>query len=216
MSAFGGNIAPYPPVQNGKQKRGGLMLPADKVKLDAASAGYSASNLVSRDAGGGTTLGVTAMRPQVDALTSPVLVGVNAGNTVQYWAINENGTAPGLRPTGLGGTDAAGWDWVYDNNSKRRFRRRYLNQAAPASAEAAVVSGIPLPTGFATFAAFDRFFTWTTVTAGTGGTAPQRFILLFRTNEASTTGDILGYSVTGVNMNTLMGAINCFIELVER
>jgi hypothetical protein len=33
MSAFGGNIAPYPPIQNGKEKRGGLLLPADYARL---------------------------------------------------------------------------------------------------------------------------------------------------------------------------------------
>jgi hypothetical protein len=33
VSAFGGSTAPYPPVQNGKEKRGGLLLPADYARL---------------------------------------------------------------------------------------------------------------------------------------------------------------------------------------
>lgn len=37
MTAFGGNTAPYPPVQNGKEKRGGLILPADFARLLTAA-----------------------------------------------------------------------------------------------------------------------------------------------------------------------------------
>jgi hypothetical protein len=37
VSAFGSNIAAYPPVQNGKQKRGGLIMPADYAMLLTAA-----------------------------------------------------------------------------------------------------------------------------------------------------------------------------------
>jgi hypothetical protein len=33
VSAFGSPYTPYPPVQNGKEKRGGLLLPADYARL---------------------------------------------------------------------------------------------------------------------------------------------------------------------------------------
>jgi hypothetical protein len=33
MSAFNSSYTPYPPIQNGKEKRGGLLLPADYTRL---------------------------------------------------------------------------------------------------------------------------------------------------------------------------------------
>jgi hypothetical protein len=37
VSAFGSPYTPYPPVQNGKEKRGGLILPADYTRLVTAA-----------------------------------------------------------------------------------------------------------------------------------------------------------------------------------
>jgi hypothetical protein len=37
VSAFGNGTAPYPPVQNGKEKRGGLLLPADYARIMTAA-----------------------------------------------------------------------------------------------------------------------------------------------------------------------------------
>jgi hypothetical protein len=110
--------------------------------------------------------------------------------------------------------DANGWQVAYQGDGKRRWRKRWLAQAAPAAIFGTISDN--LPAGVATIAAVDVY---ASVTTRTTGWLNANFTVIPRPRmDQTAAGLTLDYvsSSSVTNINAFCTTLDVFCELVER